>query len=72
MGIPFPSGNTEHLTRSFSIRTFLNVEVVKGPGVAVPNINNAIGGTVNFRTLEPTRENARHWTSVSTALVAAT
>lgn len=36
---------------------FQDVEVVKGPGASVPNINYAIGGTVNFRTLEPTREN---------------
>ena len=33
-----------------------DVEVVKGPGASAPNINYAIGGTVNFRTLEPTRE----------------
>jgi outer membrane cobalamin receptor len=32
-----------------------DVEVVKGPGASAPNINYAIGGTVNFRTLEPTR-----------------
>jgi hypothetical protein len=31
-----------------------DVEVVKGPGASAPNINYAIGGTVNFRTLEPT------------------
>ncbi len=31
------------------------VEVVKGPGASAPNINYAIGGTINFRTLEPTR-----------------
>ncbi len=33
-----------------------DVEVVKGPGAAAPNINYAIGGTINFRTLEPTRK----------------
>ena len=33
---------------------FQAVEVVKGPGATVPNINYAIGGAVNFRTLEPT------------------
>ena len=32
-----------------------DVEIVKGPGASAPNINYAIGGTVNFRTLEPTR-----------------
>ncbi len=31
-----------------------DVEVVKGPGASPPNINYAIGGTVNYRTLEPT------------------
>lgn len=31
-----------------------DAEVVKGPGASAPNINYAIGGTVNFRTLEPT------------------
>jgi outer membrane receptor protein involved in Fe transport len=36
---------------------FQDVEVVKGPGASAPNINYAIGGTVNFRTLEPTRDN---------------
>jgi outer membrane receptor protein involved in Fe transport len=33
-----------------------DVEVVKGPGASAPNINYAIGGTVNFRTLEPTQK----------------
>ncbi len=43
------------------VTTFLNsfllqsVEVVKGPGAAAPEVNYAIGGTVNFRTLDPTR-----------------
>jgi hypothetical protein len=32
-----------------------DIEVVKGPGANPTNINYAIGGTVNFRTLEPTR-----------------
>ncbi len=31
-----------------------DVEIVKGPGANPTNINYAIGGTVNFRTLEPT------------------
>ena len=34
-----------------------DIEVVKGPGASAPNINYAIGGTQNFRTLEPTRQN---------------
>ncbi len=36
-----------------------SVEVVKGPGSAVPVINNAIGGTLNLRTLEPTAKSQR-------------
>jgi hypothetical protein len=32
-----------------------DAEIVKGPGASEPNINYAIGGTVNFQTLEPTR-----------------
>jgi Carboxypeptidase regulatory-like domain/TonB dependent receptor/TonB-dependent Receptor Plug Domain len=31
-----------------------DVEVAKGPGASATNIFNAIGGTINFRTLEPT------------------
>ena len=31
-----------------------NIEVVKGPGVAAPNVNYAIGGTVNYSTKDPT------------------
>ena len=33
-----------------------DIEIVKGPGASAPNINYAIGGTQNFRTLEPTRQ----------------
>ncbi|HEY1730069.1 MAG TPA: TonB-dependent receptor [Candidatus Baltobacteraceae bacterium] len=42
--------------------TYLNpyllqsIEVVKGPGASATQDNNAINGTVNFRTLEPTTE----------------
>jgi outer membrane receptor protein involved in Fe transport len=32
-----------------------NVEIVKGPGYAPTDINYAINGSVNYRTLEPTR-----------------
>jgi len=41
------------------VTTFLNsyilqsVEVIKGPGAASPTISRAIGGTVNFRTIDP-------------------
>jgi outer membrane receptor protein involved in Fe transport len=46
------------------VTTFLNpavfgsVEVIKGPGAAAPEIQRAIGGTVNFRTLSPTAKPA--------------
>ena len=33
-----------------------DVEIAKGPGVLGTDINYAIGGSVNYRTLEPTRE----------------
>jgi outer membrane receptor protein involved in Fe transport len=33
-----------------------SVEVAEGPGAMPPEINYAIGGTVNYRTLEPTRK----------------
>ena len=32
-----------------------DVEIAKGPGVEGTDINYAIGGSVNYRTLEPTR-----------------
>ena len=44
------------------VSTFLNaftlgsVEIVKGPGANAPEVNYAIGGTVNFRTLDPSRK----------------
>ncbi len=43
-----------------NVTTFLNafmfsaIEVVKGPGADAPEVNNAIGGTTNFRTKDPT------------------
>ncbi len=43
-----------------NVTTFLNsflfgsVEVIKGPGAESPVVNNAIGGTTNFRTKDPT------------------
>lgn len=42
------------------VSTFLNsfmfkdVEIVKGPGATVPQVNFALGGTVNFETKDPT------------------
>lgn len=43
-----------------NVTTFLNsflfggIEVIKGPGAESPVVNNAIGGTTNFQTREPT------------------
>ncbi|MDP9017240.1 MAG: TonB-dependent receptor, partial [Candidatus Eremiobacteraeota bacterium] len=43
-----------------NVTTFLNsfmfssAEVIKGPGADAPLVNNAIGGTTNFRTKDPT------------------
>jgi outer membrane receptor protein involved in Fe transport len=33
-----------------------DVELIKGPGAAAPEVNYAIGGTVNFRTVDPTKD----------------
>lgn len=49
-------------TASFGdyVSTYLNsymlgsIEVIKGPGAMAPEVNGAIGGTVNFRTKDPT------------------
>lgn len=49
------------------VTTFLNpfmlsnVELVKGPGVAAPEVNYAIGGTVNFQTKDPTYYPTGFW-----------
>src|ERR1700686_4976285 len=43
------------------VTTFLNTyaladtQLIKGPGAAAPEINYAIGGTINFRTKDPTQ-----------------
>jgi hypothetical protein len=43
-----------------NVTTFINpymfgsIEVIKGPGAESPVVNNAIGGTVNFHTKDPT------------------
>ena len=56
--------------------TYLNpwllqgIEVVKGPGASSTQDNNAINGTVNFRTLEPTAKRQSRSCSVSTATAA--
>ncbi len=44
----------DYVTTFLNSFMFGNVEVVKGPGVMAPETNYAIGGTVNFRTKDPT------------------
>lgn len=50
------------------VTTFLNsfllggVEVVKGPGAMSPQTNYAIGGTINFRTKDPTLNPTPYYT----------
>jgi len=44
----------DNVTTFLNSFMFGNVEVIKGPGATSPVVNNAIGGTVNFRTKEPT------------------
>lgn len=44
----------DFVTTFLNSNTFGSVEIVKGPGASSPVVNNAINGTVNFRTLEPT------------------
>jgi hypothetical protein len=54
-GHSITTGRTGSFNNAFLSPYMLqDIQVVKGPGATVPNINNAIGGTVNFRTLEPT------------------
>lgn len=49
------------------VTTFLNpfmlqnIELVKGPGADAPEVNYAIGGTINFNTKEPTYLPAGEW-----------
>jgi hypothetical protein len=44
----------DYVTSFLSPYMFQSVETIKGPGAASPLVNRAIGGTVNFRTLDPT------------------
>jgi len=54
-GHPVGNGDNGATIISFiSTYTLGGIELIKGPGAAAPEINNAINGTVNFRTLEPT------------------
>lgn len=44
----------DNVTTFLNTFMFSNVEVIKGPGADSPEVNNAIGGTTNFRTKDPT------------------
>ncbi|MBV8723740.1 MAG: TonB-dependent receptor [Candidatus Eremiobacteraeota bacterium] len=44
----------DYITSYLSSFMFGSVEVVKGPGSSALEVNNAINGTVNFRTKDPT------------------
>ena len=55
-GHPLAVGNFgDYVTTFLNAYALSGVELIKGPGAAAPEVNYAIGGTVNFRTLEPTR-----------------
>jgi hypothetical protein len=45
----------DNVTTFLNAFMFSNIEVVKGPGADAPQVNNAIGGTTNFRTKDPTQ-----------------
>lgn len=54
-GHPLSNGKFgDYVTTFWNPAVFQAIEVVKGPGAAVPQISHAIGGTVNLRTLDPT------------------
>ncbi len=44
----------DYVTTFLNSFMFQNVELIKGPGAMAPEVNYAIGGTVNFRTKDPT------------------
>ncbi|MDP9104587.1 MAG: TonB-dependent receptor [Candidatus Eremiobacteraeota bacterium] len=50
----------DYVTTFLDADTFQNIEVIKGPGASSPVINYAINGSVNFRTIEPTRRPAHY------------
>jgi hypothetical protein len=54
-GHPIALGRSGAFDASYLTSYFLqDIEVVKGPGSVTPNVNYAINGTVNYRTLDPT------------------
>jgi hypothetical protein len=55
-GHPLANGkNGDYVISFLDNFVFDTVEIIKGPGANAPEINYGIGGTINFRTLEPTR-----------------
>ncbi len=44
----------DYVTTFLNSYLFSNVDVIKGPGAMSPQTNYAIGGTLNFRTKDPT------------------
>ena len=44
----------DYVTTFLSSYLFGSIESIKGPGADAPEVNNAIGGTLNFRTNDPT------------------
>ncbi len=54
-GHPLATGQYgDYVTTFLSSYLFGSIEVVKGPGADAPVVNGAIGGTINFRTADPT------------------
>jgi outer membrane receptor protein involved in Fe transport len=62
-GHPLAVINGGYLLQTLNGAVFQDIELVKGPGAMSPSISNAIGGTVNFRTVDPTpdRETYISW-----------
>lgn len=46
----------DYVTTFLSPYMFEGVDTIKGPGAMSPQVNYAIGGTINFRTKDPTAE----------------
>lgn len=62
-GHPVSVGAVGYFTPLYIDPHFLqNVEIAKGPGTMPPDINYAIGGSVNYRTLAPTAQPETHLT----------
>ena len=46
----------DYVTTFLNSYVLQNTELIKGPGATSPSVNYAIGGTINFRTKDPTRD----------------